>query len=136
MPTSDSYEYQSDDGPVVRWASLDALARDWWASERAGLGGISPAWTLVEQLISDASSEAVALIQLLVDLADDAGDLATVGAGPLEDLVSHDGHGLHFLGELTTHARQDPRFSAAIRSVYPADDLPRPVLDMLAMWQR
>jgi hypothetical protein len=49
--------------------------------------------------------------------------LGWVGAGPLEDLVSHSGNGLRVLAEVDQAARQSVAFGAALRNVWLGTDV-------------
>ncbi|WP_138759968.1 DUF6869 domain-containing protein [Modestobacter altitudinis] len=70
---------------------------------------------------------------VLAEAADgDADVIGLVGAGPLEDLVSHSGNGLRILDEVDRAARHHPAFRAALRTVVLGEDVPQPVLTRLA----
>jgi hypothetical protein len=66
----------------------------------------------VEEVIESGGTAALALIVDLLASAPEAGGAATVGAGPLEDLL-HD-HGDELIDEVERLARQDPAFSRAL----------------------
>ncbi|HEY5455242.1 MAG TPA: hypothetical protein VIJ96_07220 [Acidothermaceae bacterium] len=55
-----------------------------------------------------------------------------IGAGALEDLVSHSGNRLRVLDEVDTAARQNPAFRQALTGVWLGSDLPDPVRTRLA----
>jgi hypothetical protein len=73
------------------------------------------AYQHVADLVDDGSD---GVVQLLVELnrADPDHDGATVGAGPLEDLVH--AHGDRMIDELERQARQDPSFRKALSTVW------------------
>ncbi len=72
------------------------------------------------------------VIQSLVDLAESDDELDFVGASPLEDLLSHNRHGLAFVDEVERRARQQPRFRLAVAGVWLGADVPDSVRTRLA----
>lgn len=64
------------------------------------------------------------LVQALIDTAESDNDIAMVGAGPLEDLMSHSGHGLKLIDDVERRARQQPRFRNAVGGMWLSDEAP------------
>lgn len=59
-----------------------------------------------------------ALVELAKVTGGDQTLLACVGAGPLEGLVSHSGHGDATLADVDRAARQEPLFRRALENVW------------------
>jgi len=118
--------------PQVEWASLGEMATRYWL-DHAGHDDASfrPAQAFVGEFIEVGDPASVDVIQALVDAAPTDADLAFVGAGPLEDLMSHHRHGVTFVDEVERHARQDPRFRIAISGLWLAEGVPESVRSRL-----
>jgi hypothetical protein len=119
------------EGTEIIWESVERWAAEWFAEWRASEHGDAC------DFISTACQDAVAgVVDALVVLAETAGGdedlLGWVGAGPLEDLVSHSGNGLLVLAEVDRAARQNPAFRAALRDVWLGSDVPALVKTRLA----
>ena len=119
------------DGTQVAWATVEKWAADWFAELDA------KRWGAAHDFIHLACSNAVAgVVDALVVLAEVADGhrvrLGSVGAGPLEDLVSHSGIGLQVLPEVERAARQSAAFRVALGSVWVSLDVPGPVRERLA----
>ena len=118
-------------GTEAAWPTVEQWADDWfieWRSERHDQAS---------EFIDAACEAAVpGVVDALIVLAEKArGDpdlLGWVGAGPLEDLVSHTGNGLVVLPEVDRAARQNPAFRAALRTVWLGVDIPEEVRTRLA----
>jgi hypothetical protein len=121
------------------WGSLAELAADWWRYQRltgrAKEADPMIAWECVREFgdLDDAPHPRVMdVIQALVDAAQSDDELSLVGAGPLEDLLSHSGHGALVVDEVERRARQQSRFRAALASVWLGGDVPRDVRKRLS----
>jgi hypothetical protein len=94
---------------------IDGISRDWLVYA----GGESvhfDAWDRVGEVVrGDDSVTAWDLVRRIVELAPDD-RLETVGAGPLEELVSLRGAAL--VGEIERLARDDARFRRALSAVW------------------
>lgn len=114
------------DGHERIWDSVAALAADWIADQREGR--IGDAYEFFDAVCGDAGHGVVEALIALSEAADGDEDLlGQVGAGPLEDLVSHSGNGSRVLAEVDRAARQSPSFRAALRSVWLGEGIPQPV---------
>jgi hypothetical protein len=110
----------------VRWPSVAAWASDWAAEWR------SQDWADASDFLNEACDEMTpGVVDALVVLAESIGEdddlLASVGAGPLEDLLSHSGHGLAVLDEMDRAVRRSPALRIALGSVLLASGVPEPV---------
>jgi hypothetical protein len=99
------------------------LVAAWWNYQRLAAGNRAERKSLdfgepadavgavdaVRELVSDGGGEALALVAALVREAETDGDLALVGAGPIEDLLVD--HGDTLVEEFDDLARRDPRFA-------------------------
>jgi hypothetical protein len=102
--------YAGLDG-TYEWESLTALADDYWRWSRSSgreRERDMVVWSCVEEITASPAARAVDVIQALVDGAASDQELVGVGAGPLEDLLAHNGHGLRFVDEVERRARQRP----------------------------
>ena len=120
------------DGTEIVWASVERWARDWFTEWRGNEYGTA------RDFISAACDHAVAgVVDALVVLAEIAGGeeklLGWVGAGPLEDLVSHSGNGLKMLGQVDRAARQNVSFRQALSNTWLGGDVPETVRKRLAV---
>ena len=115
------------------WPSVRAWADTWLEEWRASQSG--PAGHFISAL-TDAASPGV--VEVLVVLAEAAGGdeemLGWVGAGPIEDLVSHSGNGAGVLAEVDRAARQEPAFRAALSGAWLNAAVPDDVRDRLAQF--
>jgi hypothetical protein len=118
-------------GLVASWDSVGVWARAWfdeWGHEDFGVAS-----EFAHALTGDPPSNVVDVLVTLAEVADgDPELLGCVGAGPLEDLVSHSGHGERFLDDVEAAARQSPAFRQAITGVWLGLDLPEPIRRRLA----
>jgi hypothetical protein len=125
-------------------------ASDWWLFQTMAAGerdqrvelerDESPkahrAWSafwFVQETMGNGGDSAIQLVLALLDKAPDDQGVATVGAGPLEDLVND--HGADLVDLIERTARQSPLFAAALGSVWVEG---RPLLaeavDRLSRW--
>jgi hypothetical protein len=118
-------ELVSSDEAVVSWTSPDEWADAWiteWLRDRRG-----PASEFVAVLTRTA---APGVVDVLTALARRAGGdpeiLGWIGAGPLEDLVSHSGHGADVIDEVARVAHEDPALHRALAHVWLGDQVPEP----------
>jgi hypothetical protein len=119
------------EGTEVRWPSVAAWASDWISEWRTGEYG--EANDFIHEACDDAVPGVVDALVVLAEAVDgDADVLGLVGAGPLEDLVSHSGNGLRVLDEVDRAAQHHPALRAALRAVVLGEDVPQPVLTRLA----
>jgi hypothetical protein len=133
--------WRDDDGAAHEWGSLAELGVDWWRYQRltAPERDTDPmiAWDCVERFVAldgygAPHPRVVDVIQALVDAARDDDDLGMVGAGPLESLLSHSGHGAYFVDDVERRARQHPKFREAASGMWLSEDVPREVRERLA----
>jgi hypothetical protein len=114
------------DEPGRSWPSVRSWADEWVAEKRAERHG--DASEFLEDACEYAVPGVVDALAVLADVASlDADMLGLVGAGPLEDLLSHSGNGARVLGEVERAARQGRAFRAALRSVWLGGDVPEKV---------
>lgn len=119
------------EGTQRTWPSVAAWASDWFSEWRTGEHG--EASELIGAACDDAAPGVVGALVVLAEAADGDADLISwVGAGPVEDLLSHSGNGLRVLDEVDGAARRHPAFRAALRTVVLGDDVPEPVRTRLA----
>ena len=113
-------------GTEVVWASQQKWASDWFAERRVGESGA--ACDFARAACDDAVP---GVVEALIALAETAGGdedlLSMVGAGPIEDLVSHSGNGVAVLPAVDRAARRNIAFRAALRFVWVGADLPTAV---------
>lgn len=112
-----SCEFVSWDGLVTQWASQTEWADGWLAEWREESPG--PATGFINQLTKTAAS---GVVEVLVNLCLRAGavpdELAWVGAGPLEDLLSHSANGGRVIEEIEIAAAKTPELRAALNHVW------------------
>lgn len=113
------------------WSTVEEWATAWFAEQR------SEKWAGACEFINVACDDAVpGVVDALIVLAETAdGDaelLSWVGAGPLEDLVSHSGNGLRVLTDVDRAARQNPAFRNALSNVWLGKDVPEVARKRLA----
>jgi hypothetical protein len=119
------------EGTEVSWPSVAAWAADWFSEWRAGEHG--GACVFIQVACVDAVQGVVDALTVLAETAGgDAELLGWVGAGPLEDLVSHSGNGLGVLAEVDRAARQNSAFRTALANVWLGADAPLAVRSRLA----
>ncbi|HEX6874146.1 MAG TPA: hypothetical protein VF165_00675, partial [Nocardioidaceae bacterium] len=119
------------------WQTDAEVAHAWWSEEPTSDGlamSETPAHDYVVELLEGGATGAVDLLQALVDAAPSEDALAHLGAGPVEDLISHYRHGQVVLAEVERHARQDPRFARAVSAVWLGRGVPPEVRRRLARW--
>lgn len=105
---------------VEQWAV--AMLDEWRAKKYL------EAHEFIDAACQDAVPGVVDALIVLAETADgDADLLGLVGAGPLEDLVSHSGNGLRVLPDVDRAARQNPAFRAALTRVWLGPDVPEAV---------
>jgi len=120
----------TEDTEII-WGSVREWALDWFAEWRGGEYG--NACEFMRAACENAIPGVVDALIVLAETADgDADLLGWVGAGPLEDLVSHSGNGLQVLAEVDRAARQNPAFRRALGNVWLGSDVPAPVKARLA----
>jgi hypothetical protein len=114
------------------WPSVRAWADAWFAEQRANRFG--PACEFIHALTDKAPSGAVDVLVTLADATEgDEELLSWIGAGPLEDLVSHSGNGRAVLDDVERAARQQPMFRKALWRVWlGSSDVPERVRHRLA----
>ncbi|MDQ2838257.1 MAG: hypothetical protein M3Y42_06125 [Actinomycetota bacterium] len=99
------------------WPSVRAWADAWLNEWRAGEYG--PACEFVDALTESAPSGVVDVIVTLADATEGDDELlGWVGAGPLEDLVSHSRNSLAVLDDVERAARLEPMFGKALWRVW------------------
>jgi hypothetical protein len=125
----------------------DALVAHWWEYQRLASGSgeerkalesgqplaAAAAFEYVASLVDSGASEVVGLLAELIDEAPAGRSVATVGAGPLEDLI-HD-HGDSLVDEIDERARRSGRFAEALASVWlERDRLDPATVARLSVW--
>lgn len=126
----------NDFGAVYEWSSVEQLAIDYWRWQRLPSTDKEhdpmAAWSCIADLMSAPAPKALEVIDAILALASDENELCGVGAGPLEDLLSHNGHGEQFAAEVASRARYSPRLRRALSCLYLSDDVPAQVRALLA----
>jgi hypothetical protein len=123
----DACSYSGYDAQV-EWASLGEMATRYWSDHaRTGEAPYGPAQEFVAEFTEVGDPLVVEVIQSLVDADPTDVALDFVGAGPLEDLLSHNRHGLTFVDEVDRRARRDPRLRAAVTGLWLSKDVPESV---------
>ncbi len=115
---------------TASWPSLAAWATamiDEWSSGEWG-----PAHEFVSAVTDEPAPWAVDALVVLAEAAVESGDLPNVGAGPLEDLVSHRGRGAMVLAAVEAAARRSPAFRDAVSCLWLSDAVPVHVRHRLA----
>jgi hypothetical protein len=133
----DRYHYRDVDDAESVWASAQEVAAGWW-DDSAVRGSYHGEWQtrahpLVSDLLRVGSPAVIDVLQALVDLAESDDELSFLGAGPLEDLLSHEGHGHQFVNEIERRARQQPRFRTALGGVWLGRDVDAGVRERLGL---
>lgn len=119
------------DGTEIVWESVARWAGEWFAEWRAKDHG--DACDFIGTACGDAVVGVVDALVVLADTAVGDDELAWVGTGPLEDLVSHSGNGLRVLADVDRAARQNVAFRSALSNTWLGSDVPAPVRDRLAV---
>jgi hypothetical protein len=114
---------------VAEWPSLAAWAEAW--IDECSSGRFAFACDFGDAMTEEPREWAVEALVLLSEMAtpDQRG---LVGAGPLEDLLSHFGNGARVLDEVERVARKRPAFRAALSNVWLGEDVPEGVRHRLA----
>ena len=107
---------------------MTAWSSDWLSEWRAG--ELGAAAEFLETACEDAVPGVVDALVALAEQASSAVDgdrlIGLIGAGPLENLVSHTGNGLRVLDEVTQAAERSAAFRAALSRVALGADVPEP----------
>ncbi|HSX42813.1 MAG TPA: hypothetical protein VLF59_01880 [Candidatus Saccharimonadales bacterium] len=74
----------------------------------------------LDELIQEDPSRAFKIVHTIVQHADDEKVLASLGAGPLEDLINSD-LAAQFIDDILEHARQDKNWRFALGCVWPSE---------------
>ena len=90
------------------WAERRDFAQSDTADPNAPLPD-DPAQDQVFEWVVSGSPLALEAIVVLVNAAESVAELLTVGAGPLEDLLSHHGHAEAFVEDVEIRARRSDR---------------------------
>jgi hypothetical protein len=101
------------------WDHLRLSQGDRWQRKALELGEPADACAAadtVREWIHTGGIDAIHLIVALIETAPDDAGIASVGAGPLEDLVHE--HGDVLIDDLDRLARQNPTFNQAMSSVW------------------
>lgn len=123
-----------------------ALVRDWWEHYRLGGGGRAerkalslgqPAAAIaadesVRGIVEAGGASVIELLRALAQAVSDDGDLAFLGAGPIEDFV--DLHGVPAAAQVAETARLDPHFARAVAAMWMPADLAPAGRELLAPW--
>lgn len=109
---------------VAEWPSLAAWATA-WIDERSS-NRFDSASHFAHAMTEQPREWVVAALVLLSEMAtpDQRG---WVGAGPLEELLSHSGNGATVLNEVEHAARRRPAFRTALSNVWLVEDVPEEV---------
>lgn len=111
-------------GDVLSWPSLSAWAREWLNEWRAEVSGAASEF--VDDMTETGADGVLDALVALCELAAPA-ELEWVGAGPLEDLLSHSGHAEQVLSEVDRLTRANQLFKRALAHVWLGQELPRSV---------
>lgn len=117
--------------------NLDELADGWWQAQRLAYGtreqrkrwslgeppDVERHWARARELIDQGGEQALDLVLALLRSAPAGTGAATVGAGPLEDLVV--AHGDRLAPRIGQLARRSPLFAAALAAVQSDSGEPR-----------
>jgi hypothetical protein len=124
-----------DLGTPYEWASLQDLAADYWRWQRLPRqeqeDDRMAAWSCVDDLMDRPAPVALDVIEALLILAKSDQERCDVGAGPLEDLLSHRGHGERFVDEVERRARNSPGLRDALSCLYLGHRVPADVRERL-----
>jgi hypothetical protein len=113
-----------------RCRTLAEFADEDAESERNGFW----AWDTVDSLVHKQPEQAWLLIVRLVELSNDDRMLATVAAGPLEDLLGS--HPYEFIDRLERQSRTDAKFRRCVSGVWGWSSIPEDVqLRMRRTWE-
>ncbi len=127
-----------DGSEAARWVSYADLAAAWWAEAGAGEDDPTPARELVYAATAARRPDVLAIVAALAAAAPGEDGPAYVGAGPLEDLLSHDGHDDAYVtevaGAVEELARREPRFAAAVAGLWLGEGVPAEVRQRLARY--
>jgi len=115
--TDDSCELVDIDGEITSWPSRAAWAEAWlneWRRDEVG-----PACDFIDDMTCKATEGVVTVLATLTEQAAAVPDeLDWVGAGPLEDLLSHSGNGGLVLDDVEHAALSRPDFAKALSAVW------------------
>src|SRR3954453_21182039 len=78
---------------VHSWSDLDALVEAWWREELDQDRKAEPAHDFQWHRFEDAAPDSVEIVDALIQAAPRDYDLGSLGAGIIEDLLSHFGPG-------------------------------------------
>lgn len=109
-------------GTTTTWSTAVEWADAWldeWRSDEHG-----PACEFIDEMTDRATHGVVAVLMVLAARAMPvAEEVSWVGAGPLEHLLSHSGHGAEILDEVERAALHQPAFKAALSNVWLGGDV-------------
>ena len=114
-----SCEFTDYDGRIAWWPDAEAVAQAWleeWRREAFG-----SACDFINAMTHEAAQGVLDLLQVFAECAatgPDSQKVGWVGAGPLEDLLSHPGSGTAVVDEVERKARSHIAFSLALRNVW------------------
>jgi hypothetical protein len=91
-------------------------------AQRSGADTHAWAEDEVERAVGNADDGVIGLLVALADAATNDGELAYLGAGPVEELLQH--HAARFVDEVEAAARAHPAFRTALRCAWYDDDVP------------
>lgn len=102
--------------PRTRWKSAEIWAQAWLTESRSESTG--PAESFIDEMTWHPSKGVVALLVALANTAANPEELTWVGAGPIEDLLSHNGHGARFIAQVEAAAIADTAFRTAVTHMW------------------
>lgn len=112
-----SCEFVNTEGRRSLWKSAEDWAQAWLAEWRAESSGTAS--DFIHDMTRSNSEGAVAVLVVLARVAaSNPDEICWVGAGPIEDLLAHDGHGAAVIDEVESAAATEPEFKMAIGSVW------------------
>ncbi len=113
-----SYLYPEEE---FLWESDEDLAAAWWTEKPDENSDSLSNWAAhdyVEDILERGSDALPEIIHAIVAAARDDDRLAYVGAGLLENTVTHRHWARKYLAEIERRARQDPRFRRAVGGIW------------------
>lgn len=103
-------------GVGAEWKSAEIWAEAWLDESRSESTGL--AGSFIDEMTRHPVPAVVALLVILANAAANLEELSWVGAGPVEDLLSHNGHGARFITDVEAAALESAAFRTALTHVW------------------